>query len=785
MSIDNEKLRDERPEGDEDVRIEIAPEEENEIFGQQTVFVSDEVQYDDSKPLFTEGVNEKKAQKRKKRMESGRPARVSNYKAQTRWICILLVSAIVLGLAYYFVDAFVKTIVFIDEADGTKYYIKRKDNPDYDPSDSSSLKKLYFLCDEEGYTLTKTPDNYYSTKAGTLVEVDGKTGEYEIIAVVDTEGNEQLSNNRRLLMFPHTEREKIRSIEVHNEYGTYTFYRDDSLSFSLKGYDGVVYDSELMAYLVTSTGYTLTTNKVKDPIKDENGAYTEYGLAPQTRIDEDGNEYEYVPAYYILTDIYGTVHKVTVGDKMITDEGYYVQYEGRDAVYTVSNTIAKTVLEPIETFITPIITTPMSMNDYFDVENFTVMSFNYDRYNATGGVEPVVEKTHTIFTYIPIAERENTVHSSYPYVMGVDIDGKPFMEGYTPSPAAVDDCLQMMLAMTPLRTVRLGLDDDGVVLKRYGLDEPAYIISYTHTSAETESSPSVSIPNLILISKKTEQGTYYATSMLYDMVVEVPESQLLFLEYDDIDWVDENVLSINVGLVDKIKVESEKGTVDFELDNSRTDVSDGIASDRLHVSVSQSGKQDQSFIWGVEITDSRGFKWIINHKSIEAYDKSGTQVGIKGLYTATNKHGVTVQVVNGTITDSAGNSISLTADQIIMRDYNGVETVHERGAIHNFRQFYKVLLITSISGDATEEASEETLAALRALDDSECQLKLTISFTNGTTRVYRFYKLTERKSYLTINGEGHFFSSSTMVEKIISDAQKVVDGISVDADSKY
>ena len=120
-------------------------------------------------------------------------------------------------------------------------------------------------------------------------------------------------------------------------------------------------------------------------------------------------------------------------------------------------------------------------------------------------------------------------------------------------------------------------------------------------------------------------------------------------------------------------------------------------------------------------------------------------------------------------------------------------------AADNFRKMYQGLLYASAEG--ATDLTEEQMAAFRALPDSECQLKLTIAAADpdGTTRytIYRFYRYSNLKSYMTIelvdspddpgnpqNAQGSFFVLSTFVEKLISDAQKVVDGQEVIAVTK-
>ena len=97
-----------------------------------------------------------------------------------------------------------------------------------------------------------------------------------------------------------------------------------------------------------------------------------------------------------------------------------------------------------------------------------------------------------------------------------------------------------------------------------------------------------------------------------------------------------------------------------------------------------------------------------------------------------------------------------------------------------------------------EELSEEEMAELRALDDSKCQLIISIDsedyakITNPTyfpqnnkkQMVFRFYRYSEGRSYMTINGEGEFFVDASFVEKMLADAKRLEDGILIDSTAK-
>lgn len=120
-------------------------------------------------------------------------------------------------------------------------------------------------------------------------------------------------------------------------------------------------------------------------------------------------------------------------------------------------------------------------------------------------------------------------------------------------------------------------------------------------------------------------------------------------------------------------------------------------------------------------------------------------------------------------------------------------------AADNFRKFYQGLLYASVEG--ATDLTEAEMQAFRELPDSECQLKILITAEDpdGTQRyaIYRFYRYSNLKSYMTVemvdspddpgnpeNGQGSFFVLSTFVEKLISDAQRVLNGEAVVSTSK-
>ena len=93
------------------------------------------------------------------------------------------------------------------------------------------------------------------------------------------------------------------------------------------------------------------------------------------------------------------------------------------------------------------------------------------------------------------------------------------------------------------------------------------------------------------------------------------------------------------------------------------------------------------------------------------------------------------------------------------------------------------------------------MAALRETPDGECILKLTASLADykGTTEylVFRFYRYTERRAYMTVEvldspdapssaerGQGRFYVLQSFCDKLVADANRVLIGEEVISSSK-
>ncbi len=335
---------------------------------------------------------------------------------------------------------------------------------------------------------------------------------------VDLVAGEALGPNNRILMFEHTPKDSIQSIEVFNEYGSYKFYRDSSDNFCLEGYPSLMYNQELFASLVVASGYTITMMKMTDNATEADLA--EYGL--DTPI-----------ARWVVTSTTGDVHTVYLGDNLITEGGYYAQYKGRDSIYVLSNTLESTILQPVEKLITPYLTAGvMSQNDYFYATNFTIW--------------------HNEELFLRIANVDESKMSDPNAIVETEMI---FPKGYKPHDNNYFQMLYSMMSLQATETVKIGTTKE--ILDEYGLLHPAYSVYYTFKNMEF----------YFNFSEKQADNTYYVTSNLsnYQLIAKIPVSSVSWLDQSLFFWIAEYPFNVNITTVKSMDIKADGLDITFDL----------------------------------------------------------------------------------------------------------------------------------------------------------------------------------------------------------------------------
>ena len=502
-------------------------------------------------------------------------------------ILIVAVALLVAGLVAVYKIVENIPVEFIDPNDDTLYYIKKVDGE-------------YALYTEAGQLCSVTDDKYYVTSYGTLVYINPSTGEYYVDA-------------GRELIFPqlyydaynssgtalYTKDKIIDRVSVSNMHGEYSFVRDKINKFKLEGHPDVSFTNEAFVYLTMACAYPLSTMKLEAPKTLPNGEinWAEYGLSSEQRteiqLDEDGEEievtYDYSPAKATLTTASGEEYTLYFGDPTITGKSYYVRYEQKNAVYILASTaITDYLLCGIESVISPSIVYPMSSTGYTQVENFIIYEsidyakidelmrekfgdFNFDMATDADIAEyeayyrELFEKYSVKachFSYQDLEQRENSMYASLPYVSFLE-----YSSGYYINTTNVSMMLQDLYETNFVGTQKLAPTDDE--LAEYGLLTPDKIISFTYYYFD-EKGERVDVYNKVYISKQNSDGSYYAYSDMFDMIVCVDESSFGFLSWTELDWYDPSFMQFYIHHLSNIIIQAPGTNINFGLDNSQT-----------------------------------------------------------------------------------------------------------------------------------------------------------------------------------------------------------------------
>ncbi len=657
----------------------------------------------------------KKRETKKNSMYRRQKVAVAILSAVTAFLIVALLVVNHVVAIYGLTDVYVEDGVKYTE----KYYVRKKDG-------------AYALYDKKGNKMEVNSDGYHIAYSGNQYSIDPKTGDYELYAVVDydAEGGELLGYSDRIMMFPQISQDNTYSVKVTNEYGTYEFYRNEKGDVKIKGFEDslIQYDQTLFASLCVSCGYPITMQKL-DLTSEESNApkledgsidYSAYGLAD---VYDEENNLTYTPAVYTVTKaVYAddgtckpdpnTSYTVKVGDAILSGGGYYVQMEGRSAVYIVSNTISNTVLQPVEAMVTPMISYPTTVATHTMVSDFVLGTVDLTgKLVSSETMKDLEIEMIAAFTYQDLESRENTIFSSSPYISGMGL-----LDGHAINDDTASNVLGLFYEMEFISCKKLGLTKEA--LQEYGFDGNVHYLSFGSPVLDEKNNIDAYMENVMLISPRTENDTFYVASFLYDMIVEVDQYYMSFLEWEQKTWYKQYFFSYNLAYMKDLQVTIDGKTFDFSFDNSESD------------------------------------KTQVNSSKIKVYCdqfKGGKEKPTALDYT------ITYTYVND----------------------KGVEEIEQVTGAQNFREFYTDLLWFSLEGDFDEAEFEKThgmsVKDYIAQGDDVCDAKISFyaedmaatlndyTYTNESgeevklytennelTVVLRFYRYTDRKAFLTI-----------------------------------
>jgi hypothetical protein len=314
-----------------------------------------------------------------------------------------------------------------------------------------------------------------------------------------------------------------------------------------------------------------------------------------------------------------------------------------------------------------------------------------------------------------------------------------------------------------------------------------YTVSFKRKVKDETQGTSFEIIQNIYISKKNEDGNYYTfteikladpsadikiTGININMICVVSESSLNFLEWDPYDWVYPAFMQIGITYTEKLEVITNDFSASFDIKNDKL-------SDKLTVmgidATRSDGKTVNTFAV-YDFYDSDGNYWVITPQKVYVYDTTGTEKKPSTRHFEYNSIGEQVHVLDKPVQAADGTLIYIEKDKIIIGDKDPILRYHTTIFKKTFANINSMRIVDYY--DLENEA--EYIA-----DKNNHIITLKITDENGKTNVYEFYKLTARKAYIIVNGQGGFYVQTTKLTKLLSDVERFFNGQDVDMDSIY
>ncbi len=382
------------------------------------------------------------------------------------------------------------------------------------------------LCDEVGDVLE------YRVTAADGSAVTREAGEGEIIF----KGEKPLSYVSAPYLYPEIALDELESVTVTSPDGTYTLRRDENTgTYVFLGAEKMLYKAELVSSLKVQSCVLLAQSRLDETYE------TEEALAP-FGLDEQSS-----PLAVTVTEIDGTVHRILIGCKIVSEDMYYAKDADRPYVYVIP-TDADIYFYGRNDFFTPLLAKSLTQSECQYMEAFSV------RKNGELFFDSVL---------IPEEQRTGTGRA--------DMHRLTYPAEYAVSLTTYYDALLCLENPTGSSVVETDVssypeEERAAIFTLYGLDAPTNEVSYTCGGVTYSFITGASFAD------GNGQTVYYAYAPYTDAIVTLPLDAVPFLACDRMDFINPNLFQINIENVEEVTVTTPERTADYLLSGSGKDL---------------------------------------------------------------------------------------------------------------------------------------------------------------------------------------------------------------------
>ncbi len=347
---------------------------------------------------------------------------------------------------------------------------------------------------------------------------DVKPGEEENIAYTFRKDNVEIEI--RPFIFKEIPLDEVSKVIVSNESGTFTVYQSSG-NFFVEGAEKNLYNSSALSTLVLNARYMLSNGYVESEASLES-----FGL-------EEGNE----KATVTIVDKSGNSNVVHVGNQTDNGKYYYAKHADKDMIYLMTS--FDVFMNDKNSLLNPIVVRTLETQQRNYLDSFTLTKN---------------EKEFLSCVRIPDEERVGV------YVNQLHKLVYPQPE-HVLNTTTLYDMFEMSGGLSGTYVVETGvseMENKDEVLQNYGLLQPSARVDYSYNG--NSYSFSVGYAN--------EYGEYYVYSPYQDTIVTVSASELAFLNYDIIDFYQNNVFQYSIDFVSEIEVIHGESSVTYVLNDT-------------------------------------------------------------------------------------------------------------------------------------------------------------------------------------------------------------------------
>ncbi len=587
----------------------------------------------------------------------------------------------------------------------------------------------------------------------------------------------------RLCLFRYA-REEIHAVTVYNKNGEFSFCRlpetegatvDHTSPFVLlvREEDGedyipyahVKYDEEEFSSLIVGTGTTYVLPRVVDSALGEGGneldneVLKEYGLAP-----EDD------PAYYEIQTLDGHIERVYVGNKAVTEGGYYIRREGYSGIYvSLVTRIGDVAKAEAAAFVEPILVTLPYAYAYFYAQNFSLWSKAAVtvtaedavtvRFSSTvDGVSDEVAITtldmrtcREALRTLLVGRAAGVCDLSVDITYGSDDEGiSEAWRGKTVT-HRITEIIRVEKLFASLNFLNKSERDSFLFGTTYAITAPSSMLPYVpHTSHYMDilealgTMEGVKTVSLGLSAEKIEEYGLTAHRIYYEFPTTYKEDPK-----KPGDYIFETFMRNELYISEL----TENGT--YYVASLLHDIVAEVSAEKLSFIEKPTSYWISDEMFLIKSTDVRKLVFSFSYSD---YAKTFTF----DLYQKSEEGGVSL-------------------NKVYVTEGNGAQKELDPDA---FLKMYATLTSTYYDGDLDRETVDALLSADRSI------LTFSVTLTNGNEYVYRFYPYTERRVLVSVAKKGetpgaYFYITADEPEKLAADIEALLAGQTPSPDKRY